>query len=266
MRPRRATVSRVARVTSASRATSQASASTAPPCASSSRRAASLRSASRAQIATLAPARSRPRAMPSPMPRLPPVTTATRPCRSKSPTPRGRVSRAPLRLRREETRSPPRSRLRQLAADALPAAVGLAAGAAGGLLGLPADAHRRRVLAAVAAVLLPGARGRHLIGGVVVGVAPGHAALRAGGREHLPDAALVELVDRVPDRAADEDPEQRAARDRGRALLAVRDLGGDRAAGRAAERRAEQRAVADAARDAIGRDVVDAPLVVLAAV
>ena len=87
MRPSAFTVSATARASCASSATSQGRASARAPRPSSSFTAASLLAASRAQTAIAAPACARPRAMPSPIPPLPPVTTATRPLRSNIEAP-----------------------------------------------------------------------------------------------------------------------------------------------------------------------------------
>jgi len=83
-RPSVETVSSNARSTAASSATSQACTSTRPPCLVSARSAARFLSAFVPQIATAAPACARASAMPSPMPLLPPVTSATLPVRSNA--------------------------------------------------------------------------------------------------------------------------------------------------------------------------------------
>src|SRR4051812_36748533 len=82
IRPSSPTVETKAVSTDAGSATSHSTACTRVPCAASRSRAAALRSVSRPQIAMSAPARARPSAIPSPMPPLPPVTTATWPLRS----------------------------------------------------------------------------------------------------------------------------------------------------------------------------------------
>src|SRR4051812_25466933 len=87
-RPNAATVSSTIRATSAALVTSTATARALAPRSISSRTAASDFLALRAATTTAAPAAARPRAMPSPMPPLPPVTTATLPLRSNtSPSP-----------------------------------------------------------------------------------------------------------------------------------------------------------------------------------
>src|SRR3981189_3613295 len=64
--------------------TSTATASALAPAAASFLTAAALFASSRPAMTIAAPASARPCAMPKPMPPLPPVTTATRPLRSKS--------------------------------------------------------------------------------------------------------------------------------------------------------------------------------------
>src|SRR5579875_1462751 len=81
-RPKRSRVERIAATTCSSEVTSHSTPNAEPPSSSSSRTAAELRSARRDQTATDPPARAIPRAMPRPIPELPPVTTATRPDRS----------------------------------------------------------------------------------------------------------------------------------------------------------------------------------------
>src|SRR5581483_5319024 len=81
-RPKRSSVWRMAPATSSSSPTSHWNPAAAAPSPSSSATASALRSARRDQTATEPPARATPRAMPSPMPLLPPVTTTTRPERS----------------------------------------------------------------------------------------------------------------------------------------------------------------------------------------
>ena len=72
-RPSSARVCAIAAVTWASSATSQRT----PIARPSSAQAWAVRSSSQAHTATVAPASTSPRARPNPMPRLPPVTTAT---------------------------------------------------------------------------------------------------------------------------------------------------------------------------------------------
>src|SRR5690606_19294441 len=79
----RSSVPAIAVVTSSSRDTSAVNASAVPPRPRSSSTAVAFTSAFRPQTATEAPAPTRPRAMPRPIPRLPPVTTTTLPVRSR---------------------------------------------------------------------------------------------------------------------------------------------------------------------------------------
>src|SRR5215468_2951786 len=83
-RPRRATVSATILRHWVSSATLTSSTTVLTPSWASSAAAASAFLTLRPAMATVAPAWARPRAMPRPMPPLPPVTTATLPVRSKS--------------------------------------------------------------------------------------------------------------------------------------------------------------------------------------
>jgi hypothetical protein len=80
--PNALTVSAIMRRTWSPSFTSAASATARPPSPSSSASAAAFFASLRPAIATSAPARAKPLAMPRPMPPLPPVTSATLPLRS----------------------------------------------------------------------------------------------------------------------------------------------------------------------------------------
>src|SRR5215467_1155453 len=85
-RPKRVRVALTRASTEASSSTFTSMASACAPRSRNSATAFALFSRLRAATTTAAPASASPRAMPSPMPPFPPVTTATRPFRSNAPT------------------------------------------------------------------------------------------------------------------------------------------------------------------------------------
>src|SRR6185312_5371666 len=109
-RPKRSFVVWIIARQAAGSATSTSSASVLAPSAVSSAVAAAALSRLRAAMTMVAPALARPRAMPSPMPPLPPVTSATRPVRSNGLAAMASASHALLR-ERGDARGPDRALL-----------------------------------------------------------------------------------------------------------------------------------------------------------